>query len=83
MNKLDLLKKLKALANDNRGNNNERESAEKQLNKLMEKYHITEEDIGIEEVKNGFGFQDRMRTKINISNIIQIIPRKTIIPTKK
>ena len=51
MNKLDLLKKLKALANDNRGNDNERESAEKQLNKLMEKYNITEEDIGTEEVK--------------------------------
>ena len=51
MNKLDLLKKLKSLANDVRGNENERQSAEEQLNKLMQKYNITEEDLEIEKTE--------------------------------
>lgn len=44
--KLELLNKLKALANDTRGNENERQTAEKQLEILMKKYKITEEDLG-------------------------------------
>ena len=79
MNKLDLLKKLKALANDNRGNNNERESAEKQLNKLMEKYHITEEDIGIEEVKRrDLYFKTEWEQKLISQTLYKLFPGKPL-----
>lgn len=49
--KLELLNKLKALANDTRGNDNERKVAMKQLEILMERYNITEEDLGKTERK--------------------------------
>lgn len=49
--KLELLQKLQARMKDLRGNENERLVAEKQLNILMKKYGITEEDLGTEERK--------------------------------
>ena len=45
MNKLELIKKLKALANDERGNEEERKSAEKRVQELMKKYKIKDEEI--------------------------------------
>lgn len=51
MNKIELIKKLKQLADDDRGNDNERISAETRLNELMIKYHIKIEDIIADEVK--------------------------------
>lgn len=45
-NKVELLKKLEALANDTRGNDKERNTAKKMLENLMKKHHITEEDLG-------------------------------------
>ena len=49
--KLELLKKLQALAQDDRGNEHERNVAEKQLSILMKKYNITDEDIEEEKPK--------------------------------
>lgn len=45
MNKLDLIKKLKALASDERGNEEERKSAELRIKELMKKYKIKDEEI--------------------------------------
>lgn len=45
MNKQDILKKLKSLAEDNRGNENERRQAEERLNELIEKYNIDPKSI--------------------------------------
>lgn len=50
-NKMELLKKLEALANDARGNEEERNTAKKMLENLMKKHHITEEDLGKVEMK--------------------------------
>ena len=51
MDKIELIKKLKKLADDDRGNDNERISAETRLNELMIKYHIKIEDIIMDQVK--------------------------------
>ncbi len=50
-NKTELLKKLEALANDTRGNEEERNTAKKMLENLMKKHGITEEDLGKIEMK--------------------------------
>lgn len=79
MNKLDLLKKLKALASDDRGNNNERESAEKQLNKLMQKYNISEEDIGIDETKRrDLYFKTEWEHKLIAQTLYKLFPEKPL-----
>ena len=49
MEKMDVIKKLKALSD--RGINGEKENATKLLNKLMKKYGITEEELEKSEVK--------------------------------
>lgn len=49
--KMEILKKLQALANDTRGNEEERKTAMKMLEKLMKKNGITEEDLGKVEMK--------------------------------
>lgn len=45
MDKTELLKKLKALATDDRGNENERRQAEERLNELIKKYDIDPKSI--------------------------------------
>ena len=54
MDKIELIKKLKSLADDSRGNDNERQSAETRLNELMLKYNIKIEDIIADEPKERF-----------------------------
>lgn len=54
MEKMELIKKLKKLADDTRGNDNERQSAETRLNELMLKYNIKIEDIIMDEPKDRF-----------------------------
>lgn len=44
----EVMKKLKAIADDTRGNDNERAVAQNQLKRLMEKHGITEEDLEFE-----------------------------------
>ena len=58
MKKEDILKKLKALANDTRGNESERKSAEQMLDKLMKKYDITEKDLEKEDMKERWFYYD-------------------------
>ena len=79
MNKLDLLKKLKSLANDVRGNENERQSAEEQLNKLMLKYNITEEDLEIEKTeRRNFYFKNEWEHRLICQTIYKLWPEMTI-----
>ena len=52
MDKLELLKKLQNRVKDLRGNENERLNAENQLNALMKKYGIVEEDLETEKKKH-------------------------------
>lgn len=79
MNKLDLLKKLKSLADDVRGNENERQSAEEQLNKLMQKYNITENDLEIEKTsRRDFYFKDEWEHRLICQTIYKLWPEMTI-----
>lgn len=50
MDKTELLKKLKALSEDTRGNENERKRAEEQLNRLLIKYNIDPQSINTEKL---------------------------------
>lgn len=54
MDKIELIKKLKSLADDSRGNDNERQSAETRLNELMLKYNIKIDDIIANQTKERF-----------------------------
>lgn len=79
MNKLELIKKLKALADDTRGNQNERESAEKQLQNLMDKYGITDEDLDIQEEKyREFYFVEEWEHKLICQTIYKLFPNKPV-----
>lgn len=83
MNRLELLKKLKTLADDTRGNEHERQSAEEQLNKLMIKYNISEDDLEIEQVKRrDFYFKDDWEHKLICQTIYKLFPNMDIYRTK-
>lgn len=77
MNKMELLKKLNALAKDNRGNSNERESAEKRLNELMKKYDIKIEDIEKEEEKDRYIEFTNIYERQLISQIVYKLFKRT------
>ena len=63
--KIQLLKKLQNRMKDLRGNENERLVAEKQLDILMKKYGITEEDLGTDERKRrDFYFGNEWENKL-------------------
>lgn len=80
--KLNLLKKLKTLADDTRGNENERQSAEEQLSKLMKQYNITEEDLEIEKVeRRDFYFKDSWEHKLICQTIYKLFPEMNIYRT--
>lgn len=65
MNKEELLKKLKALSEDERGNENERKRAEERLNKLLIKYNIDPESINTEKlVRRDLYYKDEMESKL-------------------
>lgn len=86
MNKLDLLKKLKALANDKRGNQNERDTAEKQLQALMDKYNITDQDLDVQEEKCfEFYFKEEWEHKLICQTMYKLFPNKPVYkqPRKK
>lgn len=61
--KLDLLRKIKALAD--RGERGERESARAQLDRLMEKYHVKEADLSGDVTRmHWFKFSDSFERKL-------------------
>ena len=77
MNKTDLLKKLKALANDERGNINERKLAEERLNELLIKYNIDPEDINTENlVRRDFYFREDWERKLLGQTLYMLFPEK-------
>ena len=77
MNKTDLLKKLKALANDERGNVNERKLAEERLNELLIKYNINPEDINTENlVRRDFYFKEEWERKLLGQTLYMLFPEK-------
>ena len=83
MNKLNLLKKLKALAEDTRGNENERQSAEEQLARLMTQYNITEEDLEIEKTeRRNFYFKDDWEYRLICQTIYKLFPEMSIYRTR-
>lgn len=70
-NKEELLKKIKALAE--RGVGGEKESAEKLLSQLMEKYGITEEEISEDTVEcEWFRYKDNIQKRL-LNQIIYMI----------
>lgn len=79
MNKTELLKKLKALSKDERGNENERKRAEEQLNKLLIKYNINPESINTENlVRRDFYFKDEYEDKLIHQCIYKICGNRSI-----
>lgn len=65
MNKEELLKKLKALSEDTRGNENERKIAEEQLNKLLIKYNIDPQSINTDNlVRRDLYYKDEIESKL-------------------
>ena len=77
MNKTDILKKLKALATDERGNENERKIAEERLNQLLIKYNIDPEDINTENlVKRDFYFREEWERKLLGQTLYMLFPEK-------
>lgn len=81
--KLELLKKLKALADDIRGNENERQSAENQLAKLMDMYNITDEDLEIEQpIRRNFYFKHHWEHRLICQTIYKLWPEMSIYRTR-
>lgn len=81
--KLDLLKKLKTLADDTRGNEYERQTAEEQLNKLMKQYNVTEEDLEIDvRKKREFYFKNDWEHKLICQTIYKLFPEMDIYRTR-
>lgn len=81
--KLELLKKLKSLANDTRGNEHERQSAEEHLNRLMDRYGITDEDLEVDVTeRRQFYFKDEWERKLICQTIYKLFPEKDIYRTK-
>jgi len=75
MNKVDLLKKLNALAMDSRGNENERRLAEERLNYLIKKYDIDPESINMENlVRRDIYFKDTWELKLIGQTIYKLMP---------
>ena len=73
MDKLELLKKLQNRVKDLRGNENERLNAESQLNMLMKKYGIGEEDLETEKKKRrDFYFKNEWERSL-ISQVLYTI----------
>lgn len=83
MNKTDLLKKLKALATDERGNENERKLAEERLNELMIKYHIDPEEIDMDIlVRRDFYYKEEWEIKLIGQTMYKLFPDKSIYKNK-
>lgn len=79
----NMLKKLKALADDTRGNENERAEAQNRLRRLMEKHGITEEDLEIEvRKKRNFYFKDDWEHKLICQTIYKLFPEMDIYRTQ-
>lgn len=79
MNKEDLLRKLKALASDERGNENERKLAEERLNYLIKKYDIDPKSIDIDNlVRREFYFKEEWEWKLICQTIYKLFPEKQI-----
>lgn len=77
MNKQDILKKLKALAEDERGNENERKIAEERLNELLIKYNINPEDINTDIlVRRDFYFREEWERKLLGQTLYMLFPEK-------
>ena len=77
------MKKLKALAEDTRGNEHERQSAEEQLNRLMERYDVTDEDLEIDiRERRNFYFKDEWERKLISQTIYKLFPEIDIYRTK-
>lgn len=65
MDKTELLKKLKALSEDTRGNENERKRAEEQLNRLLIKYNIDPQSINTENlVRRDLYYKNELEKKL-------------------
>ena len=77
MNKQDILKKLKALSEDERGNENERKIAEERLNELIIKYNIDPESINTEKlVRRDFYFKEEWERKLLGQTLYMLFPEK-------
>ena len=79
MDKTELLKKLKALATDERGNENERKRAEEQLNRLLIKYNIDPQSINTENlVRRDLYFKNEWEDKLLHQVIYKICGDRTV-----
>ena len=79
MNKEELLKKLKALSEDTRGNENERKRAEERLNELLIKYNIDPESINTEKlVRRDLYYKDEMESNLLHQVIYKICGNRQI-----
>lgn len=77
MNKEDILKKLKALSEDTRGNEFERKIAEERLNELIKKYHIDPESINTENlVRRDFYFKEEWERRLIGQTMYMLFPHK-------
>lgn len=79
MDKTELLKKLKALATDDRGNENERRQAEEQLNRLLIKYNIDPQSINTENlVRRDLYYKDEIESKLIHQVIYKICGERNV-----
>ena len=77
--KSEIIKKLKAIADDTRGNDNERMSAQKQLEKLMKKYNLTDEDLEKEEqFYYPLYFREEWEHKLICQTLYKLVPDRPI-----
>ncbi|UQZ90539.1 hypothetical protein C4J81_15515 [Deltaproteobacteria bacterium Smac51] len=76
MSKLDLLMKLKALAE--KGIGGEKENAENSLHRLMEKYGFTEADLGDEDKPTVHYFKYKTETEMRL--LMQVVRKVTNAP---
>ena len=79
MDKTELLKKLKALSKDTRGNENERKRAEEQLNKLLIKYNIDPQSINTENlVRRDLYYKNELEKKLLHQVVYKICGDRTM-----
>lgn len=75
----EIMKKLKAIADDTRGNDNERAVAQNQLRRLMEKYHLSEEDLEVEEqFYYPLYFREEWEHKLICQTLYKIVPDRPV-----
>ena len=79
MDKTELLKKLKALSEDTRGNENERKRAEEQLNRLLIKYNIDPQSINTENlVRRDLYYKNELEKKLLHQVVYKICGDRTM-----